>query len=77
MNKGKEYPIEDKIEFMIAVVDEFGKAKALKDEDAWNVLRQNGCVKLVEDTYSFLHTQSFPYVVESLTSFIHRKGGKI
>jgi hypothetical protein len=77
MNKNDEYPIEDIIEYTIALVNEFGKAHGLEDEDAWSVLRRNGCVKLIEDTYGFLHTQSFPYVIQVINDYIQRNGGSI
>jgi hypothetical protein len=49
----------------------------MKDDEAWRVLRQHGCVDLIEKTYGFLHTQSFPYVVNVLDDYIQRKDGEI
>jgi hypothetical protein len=77
MSNNEKYPIEDKIEYTIALVNEFGKAHGLEDGEAWSILRQNGCVKLIEGTYGFLHTQSFPYVIQVMNDYIQRNGGVI
>lgn len=74
MDTNEDYPFEDRVEYMIALVNEFGTAHGMRDEEAWSVLRRNGCVDLIEKTYEFLHTQSFPYVVNVLNDYIHRKG---
>jgi hypothetical protein len=77
MKTYEDYPIEDKVEYIIALVNEFGTAHGMKDDEAWRVLRQHGCVDLIEKTYGFLHTQSFPYVVNVLDDYIQRKDGEI
>jgi hypothetical protein len=77
MGTNEEYPIEDKVEYTIALVSEFGTAHGIKDEEAWDVLHQNGCVDLIEKAYGFLHTQSFPYVVNVMNNYIYQKGGRI
>lgn len=86
MHKGKpmgssiemnQYPVADKVEYIIALVSEFGKAHSLTDSQAWRYIKRYGGVKLMDEHYGFMHTQSFTDMVADMTVYLNRQGGKL
>lgn len=73
----KQYPLADKVEYIIALVNEFGKAHGLTDTQAWRYIKRYGGVKLMDEHYGFMHTQSFADMVADMTAYLHRQGGKL
>ncbi len=68
---------ENKIEYIIALIHEFGKAHNLQDNQAWIYIKRFGGIELIDNNYNFIHTQSFSSVISDLTIYINDKGGKI
>jgi hypothetical protein len=73
----KQYPVADKVEYIIALVSEFGKAHSLTDSQAWRYIKRYGGVKLMDEHYGFMHTQSFSDMVADMTVYLNRQGGKL
>ena len=73
----KQYPVADKVEYIIALVSEFGKAHSLTDSQAWRYIKRYGGVKLMDEHYGFMHTQSFSDMVADMTTYLNRQGGKL
>jgi len=68
---------ENKIEYIIALIHEFGKVHNLQDNQAWIYLKRFGGIELIDNNYNFIHTQSFSSVISDLTIYICNRGGKI
>ena len=64
------YPIADKVEFLIACVSEFAKAHSLKKKQAFNYIERY-------KHYGVEHTFSFNDVIKHITDFCHRQGGAL
>lgn len=73
----KQYPLSDKVEYILALVNEFGKAHSLTDTQAWRYIKRYGGVKLMDEHYGFMHTQSFSDMVADMTTYLNRQGGKL
>ena len=73
----KQYPVADKVEYIIALVSEFGKAHSLTDSQAWRYIKRYGGVKLMDEHSGFMHTQSFTDMVADMTTYLNRQGGKL
>ncbi len=68
---------ENKIEYIIALIHEFGKAHNLQDNQAWMYIKRFGGIELIDNNYNFIHTQPFSSIVSDLTAYINERGGKI
>ena len=73
----KQYPLIDKVEYIVALVNEFSKAHSLTDSQAWRYIKRYGGVKLMDEHYGFMHTQSFADMVADMTAYLNRQGGKL
>lgn len=69
--------LADKAEFLIAVISEFAKRHRISDVQAFSYLDRYEGLLLVDEHYGIAHTLSFNDVVEALTVYCHRKGGRL
>ena len=66
-----------KIDFMVALIDEFGKRFGLSSKESYSYINRYGCVQMFFNHYDILHTLSFSDMVEGMAAFCHRQGGKL
>lgn len=67
--------IEDKIAFIVAVVNEFADAFSLNSQQAYRYLDRFKGIDFVDKFYNVEHTQSFEDVVEDLALYCRKNGG--
>lgn len=68
---------EDKLAYIIAVVNEFAAAFSLNSQQAYRYLNRFKGIDFVDRFYNVEHTQSFEDVVEDLAVFCRKNGGKL
>ena len=71
------YPVRDKIEYIIAFINEFGKRFGLTDSQAYRYLNTYGAIKNIDKHYGALHTQDFRGNVEDVATYCRRMGGQL
>lgn len=72
-----EFNVKDKVEYIIALVNEFARAHKLSDSQAYRYLERFKGIDFIDKNYGIAHTQSFKDVVEDITEFCRRQGGAI
>jgi hypothetical protein len=68
---------EDKLAYIIAVVNEFAAAFSLNSQQAYRYLNRFKGIDFVDRFYNVEHTQSFEDVVEDLAVFCRKNGGML
>ena len=71
------YSINDKLEWTIIFVLEFGKRFGLTMKQAFNYLNRYQGIDFVDQHYDYVHTQSFSSMVDDIAEYCHRKGGAL
>jgi len=66
-----------KVDYYVALINEFGRKYHLSDKEAYLYLNENGAVAIFDDCYDYLHTQSFDSAAQDLADFCQRKGGQL
>ena len=66
-----------KVDYLIALINEFGKRYSLSDKDAYLYFKRYGVMSIYEDCYENLHTQSFETAAEEIAGFCRRNGGTL
>ena len=66
-----------KIDFLVALIAEFGKRFGLSTKDAYRYINQYGGIQMFLNHYDILHTLSFRDMVDGMTAFCHRHGGQL
>ena len=66
-----------KIDFMVALIDEFGKRFGLSSKESYRYISRYGGIQMFLNHYDILHTLSFSDMVEGMAAFCHRQGGKL
>ena len=69
--------IEDKLAYIIAVVNEFAAAFSLNSQQAYRYLDRFKGIDFVERFYDVEHTQSFEDVVDDLALYCRKNGGML
>ena len=69
------YNIQDKLEWTVIFVLEFGRQHGLTMKQAFNYLSRFKGIEFIDRNYDYVHTQSFASIVNDLTEYCHRKGG--
>ena len=69
--------LEDKLAYIIAVVNEFAAKSSLNSQQAYRYLDRFKGIDFVDQFYNVEHTQSFEDVVEDLTLFCRKNGGTL
>lgn len=67
--------IQDKLEWTIILIHEFGKKHGLTMKQAFNYLRRYKGIDFIDRNYSYVHTQSFQSMVLDMTEYCHNMGG--
>ena len=71
------YSIGDKLEWVIIFVYEFAKKHNLSMKQAYNYLHRFHGIEFIDQNYGYVHTQSFTSMVNDITEYCNRKGGKL
>lgn len=71
------YPARDKIEYIIAFINEFGQRFGLTDLQAYRYLNTYDAIANIDKHYGALHTQDFRGNVEDVATYCRRMGGKL
>ena len=69
--------IEDKIAYIIAVVNEFATRFSLNSQQAYRYLDRFKGIDFVDEFYGVEHTQSFEDVVDDLALYCRKNGGAL
>ena len=69
--------LEDKLAYIIAVVNEFAAKFSLNSQQAYRYLDRFKGIDFVDKFYNVEHTQSFEDVVEDLALFCRKNGGQL
>ena len=72
-----DFSVKDKVEYIIALVNEFAKAHSLAPSQAYRYLERYEAIDFIDKHYGIAHTQSFKDVVSDITAYCQRFGGAI
>ena len=71
------YPVRDKIEYIIAFINEFGQRFGLTDLQAYRYLKTYDAIANIDKHYGALHTQDLRGNMEDVATYCRRMGGKL
>ena len=66
-----------KIDFLVALIDEFGKRFGLSNRESYRYINQYGGVQMFLNHYDIVHTLLFRDMADGMAAFCHRHGGKL
>ena len=69
--------IEDKLAYIIAVINEFAATFSLNSQQAYRYLDRFKGIEFVDKFYNIEHTQSFEDVVDDLALYCRKNGGML
>lgn len=72
-----KHNIRDIFEYIIALVNEFGKKFGLTDRQAYNYIRNHKGISFIETNYGIINTLDFNEAVDSVAAYCRRTGGKL
>ena len=72
-----DYNISDKLEWILIFIGEFGRKYGLTMKQAFNYLNRYQGMAFLDKHYDYVHTQSFPSMIDDITDYCQRKGGEI
>ncbi len=67
--------IRDILEYIIALVNEFGKRYNLTDAQAYRYMRVHKGIAFIEENYGIIHTLDFNEAIDSVAIFCRKSGG--
>ena len=65
------------IEFMVALINDFGQHYGLTDAQAARYMSRYGAIELCLKHYGIMHTLPWSDNVESIATYCRRKGGQL
>ena len=72
-----EEEVHNKVEYVVAIISEFAKAKHLTQSRAFRYLRRFKGISLINLHYNIMHTLRMEDVLDDLTAYCRRQGGAI
>ena len=66
-----------KINFLVALINEFGLRFGMSNVDSYRYINQYGGVNMFLEHYDILHTLSFRDMVDGMAAYCRRQGGHI
>ena len=69
--------ISKRVDYLVALINEFGRKFSLSDREAYLYLQKYGAIAIYDDCYEYLHTQSFDCATQELAQFCQRNGGSV
>lgn len=71
------YSINDKLEWIMIFIHEFGRKHGLTMKQSFNYLNSYQGMDFLDKHYDYVHTQSFESMIQDITEYCQRKGGTI
>ena len=68
---------KDKVEYVVAVISEFGQRHKLSHAEAYRYLKRFKGIDMLGKFYDVMHTLSFKETTDDLTACCHRQGGAL
>ena len=72
-----EYSAEEKLEWSIYFIHEFGKRYGLTMKQAFGYLQRFKGIDFIDKHYSYAHTQSFETMLDDISQYCRRIGGEL
>jgi hypothetical protein len=72
-----EYPIADKLEWLMIFIYEFGRKFQLSRLQAFRYLKRYHAIAFIDEHYGFVHTQSFEDMINDISAYCRRQGGTL
>ena len=69
--------VKDKVEYIVALVNEFAKRFGLSDVQAYRYISHYHGIEMIDQHYNIMHTLDFRDSVEGLALFCNRQGGAL
>ena len=76
-NEPMGYDINDKMEWTVIFILEFGRRFGLTMKQAFGYLSRYKAIDYIDRHYGYVHTQSFASVIDDMAEFCRRKGGEL
>lgn len=71
------FSIKEISEYIVALIAAFAKHYSITEAEAYSYLNRYGAIKVAQDFYDVMHTQTFDDMVQSMASYCSRKGGTL
>lgn len=75
IQKDMEYNINDKLEWTVIFILEFGRKYGLTMKQAFNYLSRFKGIDFIDKHYHYVHTQSFPSMIADIANYCLLHGG--
>ncbi len=72
-----KYELKDVFEYSFIIIDLFARKFGLTENQAYRYLKAHNGIGFIEQNYGILHTLDFPEVIEGLSLYCQRSGGKL
>lgn len=69
--------VKDKVEYIIALINEFAKRFKLTDVQAYRYITHYNGIDMIDEHYNVMHTLDFDEMVNSLAIYCNRQGGAL
>ena len=69
--------VKDKVEYIIALINEFAKRFRLTDVQAYRYVAHYKGIDMIDEHYNIMHTLDFDEMVNSLAIYCNRQGGAL
>lgn len=73
----KEYSNDEKLEWTMIFIYEFGKRYGLNMKQSFGYLSRFKGIDFIDKHYGYVHTQSFESMVEDVAGLCKRMGGRL
>lgn len=67
----------NKIGFLVALINEFGKRYNLTDKQSYDYISRYGGIEMYLKHYNILHTLTFSDMIEGMVSYCQSQGGTL
>ena len=71
------FSIKDISEYIVLLIAAFASHYSITDAEAYCYLSRYGAIKVAHDFYDVMHTQPMDDMVQSMSTYCHRKGGEL
>ena len=72
-----EYSKEEKLEWTMIFIHEFGRRFGLTAKQAFGYLSRFKGIDFIDRDYNYVHTQSFESMVDDIAGLCKRMGGRL
>ena len=76
-NKQIMAQVKDKVEYIIALINEFAKRFRLTDVQAYRYVAHYKGIDMIDEHYNIMHTLDLDEMVNSLAIYCNRQGGAL